>query len=266
MNEVAMNGQAHEGRGQVSEAARRELVRVINRGDTGADSGSIVDEVIVTIGADIIEGRLLPGADLNTVELARTFGTSRTPIREALLTLEREGFVDVHAHKRPRVAMLDIDEVRELYYVRANLYAMVSRCVVDQATDADLDRLEDLQEELVVAAADGDHDAYFWVNVRFRQLEAEIGRNRTLARVLDSLSLRMLQFRHVSLSMPGRLEQSVKDHDRLLLAYRERNGDLAAALTQSLVLGGLAAIERQGWDSVYVGVGRPTGVARPAAG
>src|SRR5262245_25890466 len=113
MSEVAMNRPAGAGRDRVSEVARRELLRVINRGDIEGASGSIVDEVIVTVGADIIEGRLLPGADLNTVELARTFGTSRTPIREALLTLEREGFVDVHAHKRPRVAMLDIDEVRE---------------------------------------------------------------------------------------------------------------------------------------------------------
>lgn len=236
-----------------SDSARREILRVLHKGDENGKCASVTDEVIVSVGADIIEGRLLPGADLNTVELARVFGTSRTPIREALLTLEREGFVETIAHKRPRVALLDLEEVRELYYVRANLYAMVSRSVVANASDEDIDRLQVLQDGLARAVAARDHEGYFWTNVQFRQMEAQIGGNRTLARVVDSLSLRMLQMRHLSLSMPGRREQSVLDHDRLLLAYRERNADLAAALTSSLVLGGLSAIERDGWKRVAIG-------------
>jgi DNA-binding GntR family transcriptional regulator len=222
---------------------RRELLRVLNRGS----GGSIVDEVIVAVGTDIIEGRLLPGADLNSVDLARTFGSSRTPVREALLTLEREGFVEISAHRRPRVAPLHIEEVRELYHLRAELYAMVSRTVVDVAVDADLDRLRALQDELARACAADDVDHYFWINVQFRNAEAVIADNRTLRRVLDSLGLRMLQMRHLSLSLPGRLQTSLDDHARLLRAYEERDAVLAAALTQSLVLGGLAAIERSGW-------------------
>ena len=223
-----------------------ELLRVLNR-DEGT---SIVDEIIVGVGTDIIEGRLRPGDDLNSVELARTFGSSRTPVREALLTLQREGFVEISAHRRPRVAPLHMAEVRELYHLRAELYAMVSRAVVAVADDDDLAELRRLQDELAAASRDGDVDLYFWVNVQFRNTEAVISRNGTLRRVLDSLGLRMLQLRHVSLSKPGRLDRSVADHDRLLRAYEDRDSDLAAALTKSLVMGGLAAIERFGWDGV----------------
>jgi DNA-binding GntR family transcriptional regulator len=222
---------------------RRELLRVLNRGP----GGSIVDEVIVAVGTDIIEGRLLPGADLNSVDLARTFGSSRTPVREALLTLEREGFVEISAHRRPRVAPLHIEEVRELYHLRAELYAMVSRAVVAVADDEVLARLRALQDELEGAAEDEDVDRYFWVNVQFRNTEAAIAGNTTLRRVLDSLGLRMLQLRHLSLSLPGRLQGSADDHGRLLRAYEDRDAVLAAAVTQSLVLRGLAAIERSGW-------------------
>lgn len=225
---------------------RSELLRVLNR----KNGVSIVDDVIVTVGTDIIEGRLKPGADLNSVELAKTFGVSRTPIREALLTLEREGFVEISAHRRPRVAPLRIDEVRELYHVRAALYAMISRAVVEVATNAGIGRLDALQHDLRAAAAEGDVDAYFWLNVQFRNTEAELSGNETLRRILDSLGLRMLQLRHVSLSQTGRLERSVDDHERLLRAYWERNADLAAALTSSLVLGGLVAIERYGWPGI----------------
>jgi DNA-binding GntR family transcriptional regulator len=223
---------------------RSELLRVLNRGE----GVSIVDEIIVGVGTDIIEGRLRPGDDLNSVDLARIFGSSRTPVREALLTLEREGFVEITAHRRPRVAPLRIEEVRELYHLRADLYAMVSRSVVAVAADEDLNGLRELQAELTIAERDNDVDRYFWLNVQFRNTEAVISRNRTLRRVLDSLGLRMLQLRHVSLSMPGRLNRSLRDHERLLQAYQDRDGDLAAALTKSLVMGGLAAIERFGWD------------------
>lgn len=231
---------------------RSELLRVLNRGE--GDS-SIVDEIIVGVGTDIIEGRLRPGDDLNSVELARTYRSSRTPVREALLTLEREGFVEISAHRRPRVAVLRMQEVRELYHLRADLYGMVSRAVVDVAEDDDLTRLRVLQDQLAAAAANNDVDLYFWVNVQFRNTEAVISRNRSLRRVLDSLGLRMLQLRHVSLSLPGRLDRSVADHERLLRAYEDRDAELAAALTKSLVLGGLRAIERFGWEGFVPAAG-----------
>jgi DNA-binding GntR family transcriptional regulator len=59
--------------------------------------------------------------------------------------------------------------------------------------------------------------------------------------------VRTLQLRHLSLSLPGRLRTSVADHERLIRAYEERESDLAAALTQSIVRRGLKAIEGSGW-------------------
>jgi len=147
---------------------RSELLRVLNRGQ----GASLVDEVILAVGSDIIEGRLRPGDDLNSVDLARTFRSSRTPIREALLTLEREGFVEISAHRRPRVAPLQMEEVRELYHLRAELCAMVSHSVVRVRNDDDLARLGQLQDDLVRAEHENDLDRYFWINVQFRNTEA----------------------------------------------------------------------------------------------
>ncbi|MEP9382986.1 GntR family transcriptional regulator [Nocardioides sp. KR10-350] len=223
---------------------RVELIRMIKG---AAPSESIADEIAISVAADIIEGRLGPGDDLNSVELARVFRSSRTPVREALLVLEREGFVEISARRRPRVAGLSLREVRELYNLRAELYALVSRAVVRTAAETDLDRLRLLQAELDRAADAGDVDGYFWANVEFRNAEAAISHDRTLQRVLDNLGLRALQLRHLSLAQPGRLTPSAADHRRLLRAYEDRDADLAAALTGSLVRRGLAALERSGW-------------------
>jgi DNA-binding GntR family transcriptional regulator len=226
---------------------RQELMRMLKRGMAG---GSTADEIAVAVATEIIEGRLSPGDDLNSVDLARVFSSSRTPVREALLMLEREGFVEIAARRRPRVARLTLGEVREVYSLRAYLYSVVARAVVKTATAEDLEALRAHQRALESAAAEDDVARYFWVNVRFRNTEAEITRDVTLRRVLDTLGLRALQLRHLSLSQPGRLQPSAADHARLLRAYEDRDANLAAALTQSLVLGGLAAIERSGWTGM----------------
>jgi DNA-binding GntR family transcriptional regulator len=223
---------------------RQELLRVLGRG--GQENG-LVDAMTISLATDIIEGRLRPGDDLNSVELARAFSTSRTPVREALLTLQRVGFVEITPRRRPRVARFTLQEVRELYELRALLYGAVSEGVVKAATEEDLERLRGHLASLGEASANEDVDSYFWFNVQFRNCEASITGNRTLQRTLDGLGLRTLQLRHMSLSRPGRLALSFADHERLVRAYEDRDARLAVALTRSLVERGLATIERSGW-------------------
>jgi len=225
-------------------AGHLEILRVLGRSE---NADSVVDQILVAVGTAIVEARLRPGDDLNSVELARTFQSSRTPVREALLTLESEGLVEIAAHRRPRVRRLSLDEVREIYELRATLYALVSRRIVEIANDSDIALLRESQRQLELAVGEGDVDRYFWQNVAFRNNEAAVAGNTTVRRVLDSVGVRTLQLRHLSLSLPGRIQTSVADHERLTRAYEEREADLAAALTQSIVYRGLKAIERSGW-------------------
>ncbi|WP_329457432.1 GntR family transcriptional regulator [Streptomyces sp. NBC_01497] len=226
-------------------AGEREILRVLGRAE---DLGSVGSRIVVSLGAAIIEGGLRPGDDLNSVDLARRFHSSRTPVREALAVLEREGLVEIAARKRPRVRRLGIAEVREIYELRAELYGLVSRRIVRHCADGPLDALRTAQADLESAAADGDLERYFWLVVGFRNTEARLAANETVRGVLDSVGIRTLQLRHLSLSLPGRVETSVGDHRRLLKAYVDREADLAAALTRSIVRRGLAALEGSGWN------------------
>ncbi len=226
-------------------AGEREILRVLHRSEQ--DVAGVGAQILVAVGTAIIEARLKPGDDLNSVELARRFNSSRTPVREALLTLEREGLVEIAARKRPRVRRLGIAEVREIYELRSELYGLVSRRIVARATDAGIEELAAIQRALADAARDGDLDRSFWLVVDFRNAEARLAGNETVRNVLDSVGIRTLQLRHLSLSRPGRLDTSADDHSRLVRAYRDRDAELAAALTQSIVRRGLAAVEQSGW-------------------
>ena len=216
-----------------------------------AESSPVV-EIVDWVARGIIEGRLLPGDDLNSVDLAKRFNVSRTPVREALFVLSREGLVDWSPRHRPRVSAVKLKDVREIYQLRAILYAQVSAAIVEHATDADIQSLWDAHRRLADVAARGDVDGYFWANVEFRDEELRVCGNGIFKEVLDSMRMRTNRLRRLSTSLPGRLQRSCADHQRLCEAYSERDGVLAAALNRSIVLSALQAIE-QAWDHVPVG-------------
>jgi len=224
-----------------------EDVGVVAAPETGEQSS--VAEIVDWVARGIIEGRLRPGDDLNSVDLAKRFGVSRTPVREALFALTREGLVDWSPRRRPRVAAMQLKEVREIYALRALLYGQVSLAIVEHATDEDIAALWRAHGKLAEVAAKGDVDGYFWANVAFRDEELRVSRNGIFKEVLDSMRMRTNRLRHLSTSLPGRLQRSCTDHQRLCEAYAERDGVLAAALNRSIVMGALHAIEAA-WDSL----------------
>lgn len=215
--------------------------------ERSANLDSLVGSIAEWIGRAIIEGRLRPGDDLNSVALSRQFKTSRTPVREALMLLEKEGLVTIPPRRRPFVTRVSLREVREIYQIRAHLYMLVADLIVAQASDTAIHSLWQYQTRLEEAVQADNRDAYFWSNLSFRATEAEICGNLHLQQMLNSLGLRTLNLRHQTLGYPGRMERSLRDHARLIQAYEERDSSLAQSLTRSLVFRGLASIEHSEW-------------------
>ena len=222
----------------------KEIARVLENSDrTNLRVSSIAQE----IGCAIIEGRLRPGNDLNTVDLSKQFQTSRTPVKEALLLLEKEGLVTVPPYRRPYVAQASLEEVRDIYQVRANLLALVAELIVHTASDEAIASLKTRLSYIHEMVAASNIDGVFWANVAFRNLEVDICGNRQVKRILDSLGLRTLQLRHLSVSLAPS-KRRISDREHLVAAYEERNAPLAIELTRSMVLRSLAIIEQSGWS------------------
>ncbi len=122
---------------------------------------------------------------------------------------------------------------------RAFQFDRVCLCRVEAAVGhADSDRVYCFVSRLC------DIDGVFWASVAFRNREAEIGGNRQVKRILDSLGLRTLQLRHLSMKL-GRAyaERRLSDRERLVSAYEERDASLAVALTRAMVLRSLKIME-----------------------
>jgi DNA-binding GntR family transcriptional regulator len=204
----------------------------------------LVAAVAEWVGIGIIEGRLVPGEVLSSVELARRFNSSRTPVREALMLLEQEGLVEIRARRRPRVAQPSLEDVQDIYAVRQNLLALGARLVVQRAADDDIEEVGRRVREMRRMADAGEVDAYFWAHVDLQEFLMQVAGNTVLKQILDSLALRTLVLRHRSLAQPGRLRESVEDQERLYRAYVDRDADLAAALMAGATLSARRAIER----------------------
>ena len=204
----------------------------------------LVAKVAAWVGTGIIEGRLQPGQDLNSVELAKLFATSRTPVREALMLLEQEGLVEMRARKRPRVAVPTIETIRQIYQVRQHLLSLSAVLVVERATALELAELRGILGELQRLADERDVNGYLWAHVALHERMMEVGGNETLKTILDSLALRTFILRHMSLEWPGRLAASAVEQARIIDAMDRRDSELAAILISRATLGALEAIEQ----------------------
>ncbi|MFL6118326.1 GntR family transcriptional regulator [Actinophytocola sp.] len=217
-----------------------ELVRLLRLEERREPA---VAQVATWIGLGIIEGRLKPGQNLNSVELANRFNSSRTPVREALMLLESEGLVEIRARKRSRVASFTPERVREIYFVRRHLLALVGSLAAEHVTDDDVVELRERLAQMQVSVDAGDVDGYFWGHVDLQRRYVEIAGNQILGDMLDTLALRTLVLRRVSLAREGRLRASVADQYRILDAIAARDGELSAMLLSRATDAALSAID-----------------------
>lgn len=224
---------------------RRELMLMSVRhlGDMTPLAQTIFDELAI----QIVEGGLLPGDFIDSVGLARRFGTSRTPVREAILALERQRVVVVPARRRPSIAHVTAQHVRDVYWLRASLFTLVSELILDNYAKVPLEELWTWQEALEDDARRGDIASYFWHNVGFRLLEVKLCGSEDVQRIVSDLGMRTLQFRHLSLSDPAKLIRGAADHRRLLLAYEENDKEAATALSRGLILSGYRSMMQTGF-------------------
>ncbi len=186
----------------------------------------------------ILEGDLKPGQRLRAEALAQRFGTSRTPIREALLQLEAQGLVDVEPNRGAVVRSFDPDDLRDLYELRALLEPKAAALAAGRITDADIERLDELcgADDLIVA------------NEAFHRIIIEAAGSPRLTVAMRAASGIPRTFRSVFWHDDRQREESMMCHRRLVAAFRARDAHLAEAVMRMHILGAIAFLEET-WPS-----------------
>jgi DNA-binding GntR family transcriptional regulator len=187
------------------------------------------------LGVAIIEGKLAPGARLSEPELAEAFGTSRTPVREALRILERDNLVELAPRRGARVTAIDASRAMGIYVCRAYLYGLAARITCLRIGREELDELAATVDAMERFTRAGDTESYFRLNVHFHSRVTEIADNPMLSVLIQQLGRATLRLRFIAIMLPGRAEESLAAHQRLLVALGERRASEAERIVRSII-------------------------------
>lgn len=167
---------------------------------------------------DIISGALEPGTPLDENALARRFGVSRTPVREAIRQLTASGLVDSRAHRGAVVALPTPRQLEDMFHAMAELEALCAGLSALHMTAAERRGLECLHEKLADLVRDGDPARYHEANEIFHGAIYAGSHNGYLAEITLMTRARVTPFRRAQFRAVNRLALSHAEHARVVQA------------------------------------------------
>jgi DNA-binding GntR family transcriptional regulator len=189
----------------------------------------------------ILEGVLKPGERLRAEALARRYGTSRTPVREALLQLEAQGLVEVEPNRGAVVRSFDRADLLDLYEVRALLEPAAAAKAAHHIGAEDIARLQ-ANCDRALAAGD-DADAQIALNEEFHRIIGEAAGSPRLQVAMRAVAGIPRAFRSVFWHSEEQRAESLLCHQRLVTAFRARDDKLAEAVMRMHIRGAVAFLE-----------------------
>ena len=216
-------------------AARKEPTQAAIKLRPVASNQSLKDHVFPALRTAIMEMDIYSAHTnlrLDERQLAEQVQISRTPIREALAQLEREGFVEIRPRKGVYVRPKTLPEVLEIVTVWAALESMAARLVTQVASDREIASLRKLGVKHSADSSRADIAEYSEANIKFHQRILELSGCDLLYSTAESLLQHMHAVRRRSMQEKDRISRSVVDHMAIIEAIENRESELAAMLVR----------------------------------
>ncbi len=199
------------------------------RSRTG-DRVPLSTQVYEELRRSIINGELPSQTELKQVELAKRFGVSTIPVREAIRQLHAEGLVDSQPFLRARVRGLSIEQLGELLHLREELEVIGVQLHGPELTDERLDALDALNDRLATTT-----DGEDWLRGDWELHQLLLGDSSPTAEVVDSIRRRIHSALNAAHSFGARHEKAVGEHRAIIAALRARDPEGAEAALRAHV-------------------------------
>lgn len=226
---------------------------IIGKQPKGSNSGNVYSE----LRRDILEMKLAPGSLLDELDIARRFGTSRSPVREAIIRLTAEGLAQSLKNRGATVSTFDIESLPAYFDAQALLYRLTARLAAQNGGVAAAAQLRSIQDDLDAAIAKKDPYGVIAFNRAFHLKIAEISGNRWyhdwLAQVLDQ-GQRIMRLYTRALDEVVPTDQ-LSWHRAIIDAVRDRNADaadVAGAADARIVRNEVSRVISQGRSSDFL--------------
>lgn len=181
--------------------------------------------------SDILDGVYKKGEALTELALCARLGVSRTPVRSALHRLAEDGLIEIIPNRGAVVVGVTAEDLISTYKIRMRLEGLASSLAAVNITEAELRALTESIElsEYYIKKSDAEHLKE--LDTEFHSIIYGASGSRMLCKILSDLHKNIKSYRKLSLTVPGRLEASQREHAEILAAIREGNADLADELT-----------------------------------
>lgn len=190
--------------------------------------GSIADSVTHTLREAILRGDLPSGTWLRESQLGEELGVSRTPVREAIFRLQNEGLV-ARTSSGAMVKSLGLDDILAIYAVRESLESTAARLVATADNTELVDSLNELHEEMCRVTDEPDAGLKLAdLNQEFHARIAHATNNSYLQRFLGEVELVVRRFNRAGYADPKHMQETLKEHRRIIDAIAARDPDEAA--------------------------------------
>lgn len=197
------------------------------------EARTLADRVCRQIVTAIVKGEIPPGHKISEPELARTYGISRGPLREAIRRLEGWRLVERKAHVGARVVKLSAHELIEIYRVREALEGMACRLAARNMTDAEIESLKRLLDEHEASIEQREGRSYFQKegDLDFHYRIVQGSKNSKLLELLgDDLYHLVRMYRYQFSVSSSRPKRALKEHRQIIDAIESRDEELAEML------------------------------------
>jgi DNA-binding GntR family transcriptional regulator len=169
--------------------------------------------------------------------LALQFGISRTPVREAMAQLEREGFVRSIPRRGIYIVRKTRAEVIQLIEAWAALESMAARLITENASDKEISQLREMFAKFENGRLHAKLDEYSEVNIQFHQAIIAMSKNEVLIRLAENLFTHMRMIRRKTITEKNRADRSIHDHMNIIEAIESRDTGRAETLVRQHALG-----------------------------
>ena len=184
---------------------------------------SIRQKIYDHLREQLLNGEILPHQHLVEAKIAKEIGTSRTPIREALHSLELEGLIESIPRVGYVVKPINEDEVEEICEIRAAIEEVGARWAMEKASQK---LIEDLRKNISMSeekVAQGDPKAFVELDAQFHEIIAKLSGSRRLQELGQTLRRHMLRYRIQSIYLTENVLRAIQGHKGILEAMKEGN-------------------------------------------
>jgi DNA-binding GntR family transcriptional regulator len=192
----------------------------------------IVPQVHSTLHHLIVHCVLPPGSPIREKDLSDQIEVSRTPIREALLQLEKEGLVEIYPQSGTLISKISMEEVRESHFIREAMESATVRFAAQQG-DSELHKQLNIRlQEFNHALGTAEKDLLFELDELFHKTIAEFHFQNRLWKITNIAKSHMDRVRHLTLPLPKRIYEIADEHQRVADCIIQHQPDEAVRAIQ----------------------------------